>query len=97
MLADILAMPEHLGDALWRVESAAIEPVDTPGGLIVAGMGGSAIGGAVAPAALRGHAPRAGPRRRSRALSRPAPWARGGSSSPPAASSPSRPATSACR
>ena len=25
-LADILAMPEHLGDALWRVESAAIAP-----------------------------------------------------------------------
>ena len=52
MLDDILAMPEQLGDAVWRVESAAIEPVDTPGGLVVAGMGGSAIGGALARAAL---------------------------------------------
>ena len=31
----------HLRDALWRVDSAAIAPVDAPGGLIVAGMGGS--------------------------------------------------------
>jgi glucose/mannose-6-phosphate isomerase len=58
MLADILALPEQLGDAVWRVESAAIEPVDTPGGLVVAGMGGSAIGGALARAALGDHASR---------------------------------------
>ena len=58
MLADILAMPEQLGDALWRVESAAIEPIDTPGGLIVAGMGGSAMGGTLARAALADHASR---------------------------------------
>ncbi len=58
MLADILALPEQLGDALWRVESAAIEPIDTPGGLIVAGMGGSAVGGALARAALGDHASR---------------------------------------
>jgi glucose/mannose-6-phosphate isomerase len=58
MLADVLALPEQLGDALWRVESAAIEPVDTPGGLIVAGMGSSAIGGALARAALTDHASR---------------------------------------
>jgi glucose/mannose-6-phosphate isomerase len=58
MLADILAMPEQLGDAVWRVESAAIEPVDTPGGLVVAGMGGSAIGGALARAALGDQASR---------------------------------------
>jgi glucose/mannose-6-phosphate isomerase len=58
MLADVLAMPEQLGDALWRVESAAIEPIDTPGGLIVAGMGGSAIGGALARAALADQASR---------------------------------------
>jgi glucose/mannose-6-phosphate isomerase len=57
-LADVLAMPEHLGDALWRVESAAIAPVDTPGGLVVAGMGGSAIGGVLARAALGDHASR---------------------------------------
>ncbi len=51
-VADILDIPNHLRDALWRVESAAIEPRDAPGGLIVAGMGGSAIGGALAAAAL---------------------------------------------
>ena len=49
-LAEILDLPEHLRDALWRVESAGIEPVDAPGGLIVAGMGGSAIGGRLAAA-----------------------------------------------
>lgn len=58
MLADILAMPEHLADAAWRVESAAIEPIDTPGGLIVAGMGGSAMGGELARAALADQASR---------------------------------------
>jgi glucose/mannose-6-phosphate isomerase len=49
---DILGLPEHLRDALWRVESAGIEPQDSAGGLIVAGMGGSAIGGALARAVL---------------------------------------------
>jgi glucose/mannose-6-phosphate isomerase len=57
-LADILAMPEHLGDALWRVESAGIAPLDTRDGLIVAGMGGAAIGGVLARAALGDHASR---------------------------------------
>ncbi len=56
---DILAMPEHLRDALWRVESANLEPDDAPGGLIVAGMGGSAIGGTLARAALGDRASRA--------------------------------------
>jgi glucose/mannose-6-phosphate isomerase len=51
-LEDILALPDHLRDALWRVESANLEPRDAPAGLIVAGMGGSAIGGALARAAL---------------------------------------------
>jgi glucose/mannose-6-phosphate isomerase len=51
-LADVSALPEHLRDALWRVESASIAPVDCPGGLVVAGMGGSAIGGSLARAAL---------------------------------------------
>src|SRR3712207_6987548 len=57
MLADILAMPDHLRDALWRVESAGglREEWDSPGGLIVAGMGGSAVGGALARAALGDH------------------------------------------
>ena len=51
-LADILALPEHLRDALWRFESAILEDNDSPAGLVVAGMGGSAIGGALARAAL---------------------------------------------
>ncbi|HUZ30125.1 MAG TPA: bifunctional phosphoglucose/phosphomannose isomerase [Solirubrobacteraceae bacterium] len=51
-LADILALPEQLRDALWRVESVGLEPRDAVGGLVVAGMGGSAIGGALARAAL---------------------------------------------
>jgi len=50
-LDDVLALPEHLRDALWRVESAALEPADVRG-LIVCGMGGSAIGGVLARAAL---------------------------------------------
>ena len=41
-------LPEHLRDALWRVESAGLAAHDSPGGLIVAGMGGSAIGGDLA-------------------------------------------------
>lgn len=51
-LADVLAMPEHLRDALWRVESAIMDDADSPAGLVVAGMGGSAIGGALARASL---------------------------------------------
>jgi glucose/mannose-6-phosphate isomerase len=58
MLADILGMPAHLSDAVWRVQSAAIEPLDTQGGLVVAGMGGSAIGGMLARAALGDEASR---------------------------------------
>jgi glucose/mannose-6-phosphate isomerase len=57
-LDDVLALPEHLRDALWRVESAIMGEWDTPGGLVVAGMGGSAIGGALARAALGDHASR---------------------------------------
>src|ERR687896_614050 len=57
MLADVLSIPDHLRDALWRVESAGglMEEWDSPGGLIVAGMGGSAVGGALARAALGDH------------------------------------------
>src|SRR5664279_5457750 len=50
-LGDVLALPEHLRDALWRVESAIMQDFDTSAGLVVAGMGGSAIGGALARAA----------------------------------------------
>lgn len=51
MLDDVLAIPEHLGDALWRVESARLEPF-AAAGLAVCGMGGSAIGGDLAAAAF---------------------------------------------
>jgi glucose/mannose-6-phosphate isomerase len=51
-LTDVLAIPEHLRDALWKVESAQLGDLDSPAGLVVAGMGGSAIGGALARAAL---------------------------------------------
>ncbi|MGA2319261.1 MAG: bifunctional phosphoglucose/phosphomannose isomerase [Solirubrobacteraceae bacterium] len=54
-LGDVLALPEHLRDALWRVESAIMQGWDTSAGLVVAGMGGSAIGGALARAALGDH------------------------------------------
>jgi glucose/mannose-6-phosphate isomerase len=57
-LTDVLAIPEHLRDALWKVESAGLEPWDSPGGLVVAGMGGSAIGGELARAILGDHASR---------------------------------------
>jgi glucose/mannose-6-phosphate isomerase len=57
-LDDILGLPDQLRDALWRVESANLQPEDTPGGLVVAGMGGSAIGGALARAALGDRASR---------------------------------------
>jgi glucose/mannose-6-phosphate isomerase len=50
--AEILDLPSHLRDALWRVDSAGIPPADAPGGLVVAGMGGSAVGGRLALAAL---------------------------------------------
>ena len=50
--AEILDLPTHLRDALWRVDSAAIAPIDAPGGVLVAGMGGSAVGGRLAQAAL---------------------------------------------
>jgi len=57
-LDDVLSLPEHLRDALWRVDSAHLEPHDSAGGLVVAGMGGSAIGAALALAALGDHASR---------------------------------------
>ena len=58
-LEDILGMPEQLRDALWRAESANLEAHESPGGLIVAGMGGSGIGGGLARAVLGDRASRA--------------------------------------
>jgi len=51
MIEDVLAIPDHLRDALWRVESARLQPADSSG-LLVCGMGGSAIGGDLAAAVL---------------------------------------------
>lgn len=48
-----MALPDHLRDALWRFSSAKIDAVDSSG-LLVCGMGGSAIGGDLAAAALGG-------------------------------------------
>jgi len=53
MLDDVLAIPDHLRDALWRVESARLQPAESAG-LLVCGMGGSAVGGDLAAAALGG-------------------------------------------
>ncbi len=50
--AETLDLGIHLEDALWRVDSAAIAPLDAHGGLIVAGMGGSSVGGRLASGAL---------------------------------------------
>ena len=50
-LGAVLALPDHLRDALWRVDSAGLEPWESSG-LVVSGMGGSAIGGDLAAAAL---------------------------------------------
>jgi len=51
MLEDVLAIPDHLRDALWRVESARLEGAETSG-LLICGMGGSAIGADLAAAAF---------------------------------------------
>jgi len=58
LLADVVGLPEQLRDALWKVQSAQLDPWDSPGGMIVAGMGGSAIGGSLARAMLGDHASR---------------------------------------
>ena len=71
MLGDVLAQPLQLGDALWRAQSAGIPTARPPGGLVVCGMGGSAIGGDLAAAALGDRATRPithGARLRARAL-----------------------------
>jgi glucose/mannose-6-phosphate isomerase len=58
LLSDIVGLPEQLRDALWKVQSAQLQPWESPGGLIVAGMGGSAVGGVLARAILGDHASR---------------------------------------
>jgi glucose/mannose-6-phosphate isomerase len=51
MLDAVKALPEHLRDALWRIESARAGTMEAPAAF-VCGMGGSAIGGDLAVAAL---------------------------------------------
>ena len=51
MIDDVLGIPDQLRDALWRIESARLEPA-AAAGVMVCGMGGSAIGGDLAAAAL---------------------------------------------
>jgi glucose/mannose-6-phosphate isomerase len=51
MLDAVRAMPEHLRDALWRIETARAATMEAPAAF-VCGMGGSAIGGDLAIAAL---------------------------------------------
>ena len=47
----VRSLPDQLRDALWRFDSADLDPVECRG-LVVAGMGGSAIGGDLARAAF---------------------------------------------
>ena len=51
MLDSVRALPDHLRDALWRIESARAPAMEAPAAF-VSGMGGSAIGGDLAAAAL---------------------------------------------
>jgi glucose/mannose-6-phosphate isomerase len=51
MLDAVKALPEHLRDALWRIETARVATMEAPAAF-VCGMGGSAIGGDLAAVAL---------------------------------------------
>src|SRR5215510_13163941 len=51
MLDAVRAMPDHLRDALWRIETARAKAMEAPAAF-VCGMGGSGIGGDLAAAAL---------------------------------------------
>src|SRR6202000_1120287 len=51
MIDDVLAIPDQLRDALWRIESARLESAPSAG-LFVCGVGGSAIGGDLAAAVI---------------------------------------------
>lgn len=47
----VMDIPDHIRDALWRIETARLTPMEAPAAF-VCGMGGSAIGGELAAAAL---------------------------------------------
>ncbi len=51
MIDDVLGLPDQLRDALWRIETARLEPAESAG-LMVCVMGVSAIGGDLAAGAL---------------------------------------------
>lgn len=51
MRDDVLGIPDQIRDALWRVDSAPLKARPSTG-LLVAGMGGSAIGGDLARAII---------------------------------------------
>jgi glucose/mannose-6-phosphate isomerase len=51
MIDDVLGIPDQLRDALWRIESARLDPAEAAG-VMVCGMGGSAIGADLAVGAL---------------------------------------------
>lgn len=51
LVGDILTMADHIDDALFKAESAMIEPAEARS-LVVCGMGGSAIGADLAVAAI---------------------------------------------
>src|SRR4051794_38917220 len=59
MMGDVLAQPHQYEDALWRTESAGVTRQARTRGVVIAGMGGSAIGADLAAAAigLRAQAP----------------------------------------
>jgi glucose/mannose-6-phosphate isomerase len=52
MLGDVLAQPHQYEDALWRTESAGIKKREFTRGVVICGMGGSAIGADLAAAAI---------------------------------------------
>ena len=51
LLQAVLGIPDHLRDALWRIESARLRSAEASAALLC-GMGGSAIGGDLAAAAI---------------------------------------------
>ncbi|MGH2958983.1 MAG: bifunctional phosphoglucose/phosphomannose isomerase [Solirubrobacterales bacterium] len=51
LLGDILSIPDHISDAMWRAESAMLAP-GSANSLVVCGMGGSAIGADLAAAVI---------------------------------------------
>jgi glucose/mannose-6-phosphate isomerase len=58
MLGEVLAQPHQIADALWRSDAAGVPRRYMDGGLVVCGMGGSAIGGDLGRAAIGGRARR---------------------------------------